>query len=184
MSLTMSHCVLCMYVSVVCVCVQACTFGGSVVILMPACRIVIGNSGCGEELSQSLKFGWGFSTCSCSTSLSSSGIQERERWQLARKTQWPEERKRELSYKCNDGWSSWQAIVIAATTTTCLSSETVIGRNDRSDRNRGKTRPVDETFLVWIWIMNLTGGQFLHTSIFKAKITWVYCSCHGYHKWP
>lgn len=31
------------------------TFGGSVVILMPACKMVMGNSGCGDELSQSLK---------------------------------------------------------------------------------------------------------------------------------
>lgn len=75
------------------------TFGGSVVILMAACRTVMGNSGWGEELSQSLKLGWGCRTCSCSTSLSSSGIQERERWQLARKTQWPGEtvRRAEMS---------------------------------------------------------------------------------------
>lgn len=33
------------------------TFGGSVVSLMPDCRIVMGKSGCGEELSQSLKSG-------------------------------------------------------------------------------------------------------------------------------
>lgn len=69
------------------VCVSTCTFGGSVVILMLACRIVMGNSGCGEELSHSLKFECGFCTCSCSTSLSRFGIQDRERWQLARNTQ-------------------------------------------------------------------------------------------------
>ena len=68
-------------------CVSTFTFGGSVVILIPACRMVMGNSGCGEELSQSLKIEWGFSTCSCSTSLSNSGIHDRERWQLARNTQ-------------------------------------------------------------------------------------------------
>ena len=51
------------------------TLGGSVVILMPTCRMEIGNSGCGLLLSHSLKSGWGSSTCSCSTSLSSCGIQ-------------------------------------------------------------------------------------------------------------
>lgn len=67
--------------------ISLCTFGGSVVILIPACRIATGNSGCGEELSHSLKFECGLCTCSCSTSLSSSGIQDSERWQLARNTQ-------------------------------------------------------------------------------------------------
>ena len=35
------------------------------------------------------KEGCGSSTCSCSTSLSKFGIQDRDRWQLARKTQCP-----------------------------------------------------------------------------------------------
>lgn len=65
------------------------TLGGSVVILMPTCRMEIGNSGCGLLLSQSLKSGWGSSTCSCSTSLSSCGIQLSDKWQLAKNTQLP-----------------------------------------------------------------------------------------------
>lgn len=59
---------------------------------MPACSMVIGNPGWGEELSHSLKSECGSWTCNCSTSLSSSGIHERDRWQLARKTQWPSRR--------------------------------------------------------------------------------------------
>lgn len=76
-----------------CICLCFCfvcllyTLGGSVVILMPAWSIAMGNSGWGEELSHSLKSGWGSSTCSCSTSLSSWGIHDRDKWQLARNTQ-------------------------------------------------------------------------------------------------
>lgn len=66
-----------------------CTLGGSVVILMPVCRMAMGNSGWGEELNHSRKSGWHSWTCSSSTNLSSSHIQERDRWQLARNTQWP-----------------------------------------------------------------------------------------------
>lgn len=65
------------------------TLGGSVVILMPACRMEMGKSGCGELLSHRRKSGCGSSTCSCSTSLSSCGIQLRDKWQLARNTQLP-----------------------------------------------------------------------------------------------
>lgn len=65
------------------------TFGGSVVILMPVCRMEMGKSGWGLLLSHSRNSGWGSSTCSCSTSLSSWGIQLRDRWQLARNTQLP-----------------------------------------------------------------------------------------------
>ena len=65
------------------------TLGGSVVILMPTCRMEIGNSGWGLLLSHSLKSGWGSSTCSCSTSLSSCGIQLKDKWQLAKNTQLP-----------------------------------------------------------------------------------------------
>lgn len=70
------------------------TFGGSVVILMLACKMEIGKSGWGLELSQRRKEGWGSSTCSCSTSLSRFGIQDRDRWQLARNTQCPARRCR------------------------------------------------------------------------------------------
>lgn len=65
------------------------TFGGSVVILMPVCKMEMGKSGWGLLLSHRRNSGWGSSTCSCSTSLSSWGIQLRDRWQLARNTQLP-----------------------------------------------------------------------------------------------
>ena len=68
---------------------ESVTFGGSVVILMPCWRMEMGKSGWGEELSHSLKSGLGLEVCSCSTSLSSCGIQLSDRWQLARNTQFP-----------------------------------------------------------------------------------------------
>lgn len=77
------------------------TFGGSVVILMPTCRMEIGNSGCGLLLSHSLKSGWGSSTCSCSTSLSSCGIQLSDKWQLAKNTQLP---WKQAIINCQDDW--------------------------------------------------------------------------------
>ena len=70
-------------------CTVVLTLGGSVVILMPTCRMEIGNSGCGLLLSHNLKSGCGSSTCSCSTSLSSWGIQLKDKWQLAKNTQLP-----------------------------------------------------------------------------------------------
>ncbi len=66
------------------------TLGGSVVILMPDCSMEMGNPGCGFELSQSLKSSWGvLFRSSSSTSLSNCGIQLRDKWQLAKNTQWP-----------------------------------------------------------------------------------------------
>jgi len=67
------------------------TFGGSVVILMPAWRMEMGNSGLGLLLSHSRKSGWGCGSSDwiCSTCLSSCGIQLSDRWQLARNTQLP-----------------------------------------------------------------------------------------------
>lgn len=62
------------------------------VILMLACKIEIGKSGWGLELSQRRKEGCGSSTCSCSTSLSRLGIHDSDRWQLARNTQCPARR--------------------------------------------------------------------------------------------
>lgn len=56
---------------------------------MPTCRMEIGNSGWGLLLSHSLKSGCGSSTWSCSTSLSSWGIQLSDKWQLAKNTQLP-----------------------------------------------------------------------------------------------
>ena len=68
------------------------TLGGSVVIFIPACRMEMGNSGCGELLNHSRKSGWGSSIWSCSTNLSSCGIQLSDKWQFARNTQLPCER--------------------------------------------------------------------------------------------
>lgn len=63
---------------------------------MPVCRMAMGNSGWGEELSHSRKSGWHSWTWNSSTNLSSSHIQERDRWQLARNTQWPTREKESL----------------------------------------------------------------------------------------
>lgn len=49
----------------------------------------MGNSGCGLLLNQIRKSGCGFSTWSCSTSLSNCGIQLKDRWQFAKNTQFP-----------------------------------------------------------------------------------------------
>ena len=68
------------------------TLGGSVVIFIPACRMEMGNSGCGELLNHSRNSGWGSSIWSCSTNLSSCGIQLSDKWQFARNTQLPCER--------------------------------------------------------------------------------------------
>jgi len=51
------------------------TLGGSVVILMPACKMEIGKSGCGLELSHNRNCGLTLPVCSISTILSSFGIQ-------------------------------------------------------------------------------------------------------------
>mmetsp|Transcript_24166 Transcript_24166/g.61160 ORF Transcript_24166/g.61160 Transcript_24166/m.61160 type:complete len:213 (-) Transcript_24166:1062-1700(-) len=64
-------------------------FGGSVVILMPFCRIPIGNLGCGAELSQRRNCGRGLRPGSCSIIFSSSFSQLIIRWQLASSTQCP-----------------------------------------------------------------------------------------------
>lgn len=56
---------------------------------MPVCRMEMGKSGWGLLLSHRRNSGWGSSTCSCSTNLSSWGIQLSDRWQLARNTQLP-----------------------------------------------------------------------------------------------
>ena len=61
----------------------------SVVISIPDCRIAMGKSWFGLELSQRRKSLWMLSICSCSTILSSCGIQLSDRWRLARKTQLP-----------------------------------------------------------------------------------------------
>lgn len=59
------------------------------VILIPTWSIEIGNSGWGLLLSHSRNSVWGLSTCNCSTSLSSCGIQLRDKWQFAKNTQLP-----------------------------------------------------------------------------------------------
>ena len=65
------------------------TLGGSVVILMPRCRMAMGKWGEGLLDSQRRKSGWGFLASKPSTSLSRAGSQVVMRWQLARNTQWP-----------------------------------------------------------------------------------------------
>lgn len=56
---------------------------------MPVCRMEMGKSGWGLLLSHRRNSGWGSSTWSCSTNLSSCGIQLSDKWQLARNTQLP-----------------------------------------------------------------------------------------------
>ena len=63
--------------------------GGSVVILLERWRIEMGNLGCGFELKNSLKLGFGFFFMTESIMDSSSGSQVTERWQLAKYTQNP-----------------------------------------------------------------------------------------------
>jgi len=67
------------------------TFGGSVVILMPAWRMEIGNCGLGLLLNHSRKSGCGCGSSDwiSSTCLSSWGIQLSDKWQFARNTQLP-----------------------------------------------------------------------------------------------
>ena len=65
-------------------------FGGSVVILMLLCKMAIGKSGLGLELSHRRKSLCTWSIWSCSTILSSCGIQLRDKWQLAKKTHCPD----------------------------------------------------------------------------------------------
>ena len=70
----------------------ALTLGGSVVILIPRCRMAMGNAGLGLLLSQSRKFSCGCLLSNASISLSSVGSQLVMRWQLARNTQLPSRR--------------------------------------------------------------------------------------------
>ena len=63
------------------------------VILMLACKMEMGKSGWGLELSQRRKEGCGSSTCSCSTSLSRFGIQDSEPLPMPC-----------LSPHCSSGW--------------------------------------------------------------------------------
>lgn len=65
--------------------------GGSLVILIPACRIAVGNCGLGYEVSQSLKSAWVTlgSGESSSQIFSSVDIQLTARWQFYRTTHRP-----------------------------------------------------------------------------------------------
>lgn len=51
--------------------------------------MAIGKSGCGFELNHSLNSGSDLPSCITSIILSNSGIHDKERWQLARYTQFP-----------------------------------------------------------------------------------------------
>lgn len=59
------------------------------VIFMPACKIEIGKSGLGLELSHNLNLLLTFPVCKFSTSLSKRGIQLSDKWQLAKNIHCP-----------------------------------------------------------------------------------------------
>mmetsp|Transcript_29052 Transcript_29052/g.63633 ORF Transcript_29052/g.63633 Transcript_29052/m.63633 type:complete len:267 (+) Transcript_29052:1953-2753(+) len=90
-------------------------FGGSVVILMPRCKMPIGNLGWGEDESQSLKDGWGERVCSVSMSLSSSPSHDIIRWQLARRTQCPSLTPLSISRSACGAWPCPRAMVLKVT---------------------------------------------------------------------
>ena len=87
-------------------------FGGSVVILMPRCRMPMGKSGCGEDESHSRKPWLGLRAGIASIILSSSPSHDIIRWQLASSTQWPSRTPLSMSRIACGAWPCPSAMVV------------------------------------------------------------------------
>lgn len=140
------------------------TLGGSVVILIPTWSIEIGNSGWGLLLSHSRNSVWGLSTCNCSTSLSSCGIQLRDKWQFAKNTQLPWVLKR----KEIELWNQTACVLVIAD--HCKLCRAV----NSSIYYRRSYGCAQATTTAWrqirTWIINTEGTLASSTSFYLSKI--------------
>lgn len=133
------------------------------VILIPTWSIEIGNSGCGLLLSHSRNSVWGLSTCNCSTSLSSCGIQLRDKWQFAKNTQLPWVLKR----KEIELWNQTACVLV-------IVDHSKLCRVVNSSINYGRSYGCAQaTTTAWrqmrTWIINTEGTLASSTSFLSLK---------------